>query len=262
MTHSLNVLLLFFKLHVSTAVFYRINLLGGIFSTILWMVLSIVGISVLTYQVPEIGGWNRFELLAVQGVYSIVLGFTYFAFGESLKKLSQSVNRGDLDFKLLKPMDSQFMVSFGELKLYQLARVLGGVLLLIYSVHNLQLSVHLLDIGLLILYLSISCAIVYSIWFILTTLSIWLINMFNLNELIIQITGLTRYPLEIVRHVRRELLYLLLPLVVVTTVPAQIITQQTDWSLALWGVVTAIILLFVSRKFWHFALMYYTSASS
>lgn len=262
MIHTLKVLQLFFRLHLSTAFFYRVNFFGGIVSTLLWMALSIIGISVLTYQVPEIGGWNKLELIAVQGVYSIVLGFTYFAFGESLKKLSQSVNRGDLDFKLLKPMDSQFMVSFGELKLYQLARVLGGILLLIYSVHYLHLSVRFLDIVWLIFFLSISSAIVYSIWFMLTTLSIWLINMFNLNELIIQITGLTRYPLEIVRHLHRELLYLLLPLVVVTSVPAQIITQQTEWSLALWGVVVAVFLLYLSRKFWQFALIYYTSASS
>lgn len=262
MRHLLKVFGLLLRLHLSTALFYRINFLGGMVSTLLWLALSVIGISVLTYQTPEIGGWNRLELIAVQGVYSIVLGFTYFAFGESLKKLSQMVNRGDLDLKLLKPMDSQFIVSIGELKPYQLARIAGGFGLLIYSLNGLGLVVQPLHGALFLLFLGMSIVVVYSIWFILTTLSIWLINMFNLNELIIQITGLTRYPLEMVRFLNKTLFYLLLPLVVVTSVPAQIITQQMDLNLVLWEVIVAVILLFVSRKFWHFALRHYTSASS
>jgi len=257
-----NILINLIKASVSTTLMYRANLYGSIVSTILWAILSLTSISVLTYQVAEVGGWSRYQLFVVQGVYSVILGTMYFIFGDNLKRLSRQINRGDLDLWLTKPVDSQFIVSVGEYKLYQLARVATGVIILIYALSVLHIVPSFLTILLFVIFVVASSTIIYSIWFILTTLSIWLISLFNLHDLFIHITGLTRYPLEIFKYLSKYLLYVTLPLVVITTVPAQILLQKFNLPLAVAAIALAVIFFTAARKFWFFALKYYTSASS
>lgn len=261
MKHA-KILINLIKSSIATTLIYRANLYGSMMSSVLWMILSLTSILVLTYQAAEIGGWNKYQLFVVQGVYSVILGTMYFVFGDNLKRLTRQIHRGDLDLWLTKPVDSQFMVSVGEYKLYQLARVVAGVIILVYSLYMLQLSISLISILIFLLSMLVSSIIIYSIWFIFTTLSIWLTGLFNLQELFIHITGLTRYPLEVLRFLSKYLMYVTLPLVVITTVPAQVLLQKLNLSLGISAVVVATVLFAISRKFWQFALKYYTSASS
>ena len=250
------------KANIMVALMYPASFYTSSLSSILWIGLSMISITVLTYQSPELGGWNKHQLFAVQGVYSIILGTMYFMFGENFKKLIRLINKGDLDLLLTKPVDSQFLVSVGENKIHQLSRVLGGIILLTYALSALHVNVGIRDIIQFLFFMLLSCIIIYSICFLLVTLTIWLTNLFNIDELFTHLTGLSRYPLEVFRYLNRYLFYLVLPLVIITSVPTQIILKKPDLWLMIAAVLVAGILFFCSRMFWFFALKFYTSASS
>ena len=252
--------LVFLKANIYEMLSYRASLIAGIFSVILWISLSLVSISVITYQSPIVGGWSKYELFLAQGIYSVVLGTMYFVFRANFRDMSRLIRRGDLDLILMKPCDSQYLVSFGKFIVYQLSRIVLGVLLIIYSLRSLGVSLSIVDLAMFVPLLLSSLLIVYSLWFFITTLSVWLVDLFNLDELFIQLTGVTRYPLEIFRHISPFLLYVTMPLVVITTVPSQILLKRINFELVIWSFVIAISLFYVTRKFWQFALRYYTSA--
>lgn len=241
---------------------YRGSFVAGVMSNILWMSLSLVGVSIVTYQSPIVGGWTRLELFLVQGVYSIVLGMMYFFFIANFKNFSRLIRFGDLDLMLVKPYDSQYLVSIGKFSLHTIVRIVSGVLLVVYVMHALHITPSALTVALFCLFLLCGMVIVYSIWFGVTTTLIWFTDLFNLDELFVQITGTTRYPLEVLRHISNALFYVTLPLVVITTVPAQTLLAKLDSSLAIWSIALATIFFIASRKFWFFALRHYTSASS
>ena len=253
---------LLFKVNIEINILYRANFIYGVISTFLWMTLTIISMSILTYQSSEVGGWNRYELFLAQGVYSIILGLMYLLFGENIKNLGRMIRYGNLDLVFIKPLDSQFLVSIGQFRLYHISRVLSGIILIVYSLSVLQIRLSFFDILLFSIFSVAGLVVVYSMWFGLMTLSFWLIDLFNLHELISMITGAARYPLEMLRHVGEYLLYILMPLVVITSVPAQVLTKKLDLSLAAWSLFTAAFLFILSRKFWQFALKFYTSASS
>ncbi len=241
---------------------YRSSFIAGVVSNILWILLSLVSISVVTYQSPTVGGWTRLELFLVQGVYSIVLGTMYFLFIANFRNFSRLIRLGDLDLVLVKPYDSQYLVSIGKFSIHTLARIISGIVLIVYVMQALRVTPNALTIVLFCLFLVSSMVIVYSLWFGVTTTLIWFTDLFNLDELFVQITGTTRYPLEVLRYISNALLYVTLPLVVITTVPAQTLLAKLDASLAIWSVVLATVFFVASRKFWFFALRSYTSASS
>lgn len=254
--------LVFLRASFLGALEYRASFFSGVFSTLLWVLLALVSISVITYQAPSVGGWNRLELFLVQGIYSTLFGFMYFVFIGNFKEIARLIRRGDLDYLLVKPCDSQLLVSIGKFSLYHLARVLAGIVLIGYSLTSLGINLQLQTVSLFFVFMFSSVVVVYSIWFMVVTLSIWLVDLFNLTELLTYITGLTRYPLEILRHLSNFLMYVIMPLVVVTTVPAQALLQKINLELAIWSIVLCIVFFSGSRFFWKFALRYYTSASS
>ncbi len=252
----------FFQLNVHEIFMYRASFITGIISVILWMALSLVSISILTYQSPYVGGWSKYELYLVQGFYSLLLGVMYFSFRANFREMSRYIRLGDLDFILLKPCDSQFLVSVGRFILYQFSRILLGLFLIIFALHILRIKPTILQLILLIPLLFSSLTIIYSLWFFISTLTIWFVDLFNLDELFLQLTGVTRYPLEVFKYISEFLLYITLPLVVVTSVPAQLLLNKLNLSLAVWSIILSSSLFFMTRKFWYFALKYYTSASS
>lgn len=251
-----------FRATVFATIAYRGSFIAGAISNILWILLSLVSISVITYQSSTVGGWSRLELFMVQGVYSIVLGTMYFLFIANFRNFSRLIRFGGLDLVLVKPYDSQYLVSIGKFSLHTIARIISGILLVVYVVQALHLVPQILTVVLFCVFLISGMVIVYSLWFSVTTTLIWLTDLFNLDELFVQITGTTRYPLEVLRYISNALFYVTIPLVVITTVPAQTLLGKLDLSLAVWSVVLAIVFFVASRKFWFFALRFYTSASS
>lgn len=251
-----------FRATVFATIAYRGSFIAGVISNILWISLSLVSISVITYQSSTVGGWSRLELFMVQGVYSIVLGTMYFLFIINFRNFSRLIRFGDLDLVLVKPYDSQYLVSIGKFSLHTIARIVSGVLLVVYVMHALHITPSALTVALFCLFLLSGMVIVYSIWFGVTTTLIWFTDLFNLDELFVQVTGTTRYPLEVLRYISHVLFYVTLPLVVITTVPAQTMLNKLDVSLAVWSIALATVFFLASRKFWFFALRSYTSASS
>lgn len=241
---------------------YRGTFYIGAVSSVLWMSLAVLSISILTYQAQEVGGWNRYELLAAQGVYSIILGLMYTFFSESIKNIGQLVRFGNLDLLITKPLDLQLLVSVRAIRFYQLVRVVMGIVLLVYSLTQLQISAEPGTILAFILFIAASMLIIYSMWFAMMTMSFRFVDLFNLWEFLLHLTGTTRYPLVIMRQLSESVLYILLPLVVVTSVPTQVIVNKFDLSLSVWAVCIAVTVFVLSRQFWKYALRFYTSASS
>ncbi|MEK7166267.1 MAG: ABC-2 family transporter protein, partial [Patescibacteria group bacterium] len=254
--------LIFFKANVKETLTYRASFIAGFVSVVFCLTLSLISISILTYQSMSVGGWTKYELFLAQGIYSIILGIMYFVFRANFKEMSRLISRGDLDLILLKPYDSQYLVSVGKFIMHQLSRIVIGMFLVVFSLHVLDVTPTLTELLMFVPLLVSSLLIIYSLWFFITTLSIWLVDLFNLDELFIQVTGVTRYPLEIFKFISNILLYITMPLVVITTVPSQILLGKLSPTLAFWSLLISISLFIFTRKFWQFALKHYTSASS
>lgn len=262
MKRYLRLLRQFFVVSIRRVHIYPSALVSSIGITLYWFALTIVSISILTYQAPTVGGWNRYELFVVQGVYSLTISFLFFCIDRNISQFIEDVWNGNFDYKLLKPIDSQFLASFGYFKIHNLARMIAGVMLITYSIVMLQLHIQLFHVALFLLFVTISIVLGYSLWILIASVSFWSPPMFNLSDAIGNFLSLTRYPLIVFRFISDALVYVLLPLVVITTVPAQIILQRIDiWLMISAGMLT-ILCLFLSRFVWKFALRYYTSASS
>jgi ABC-2 type transport system permease protein len=194
------------------------------------------------------------------------------------QEFSELIRTGHLDFALVKPIDTQFLISFQKVDWSALSNFWMGIALLGFSLSHLMtvpespLELHPVVFLLYPIYIFCGCLIMYSVMITLAATSIWLGRNQTLYNFWFYLTNFSRYPMEIYWRSWGWSLWgvftFLIPVLVVVNVPARLMAQpvspRSNWELWLTGfaVLATVMSLWVSRAIFRRALMSYRSASS
>ncbi len=253
---------LLLKMNLSSLIIYRAHFYNSLVASIAWGLFSLYSIVLLTSRSSVVFGWQRNELLLLNGMYGIVIGFFHVIFSRNFDRFSTIIHFGQLDSYLLKPIDSQFLLTFW---LFGYATISRIIIAFLFTWHMLgQLSVRLTISQIVAGMLFAVCGIIllYSIWFIVITLTMWFTRLSNLTEFMFTITGTARYPSEMTRQLGSFMFLFFLPLTLIITVPAKVFLGRLEMWEIIFLPLLALVFLRISRIFWKFALRSYTSASS
>lgn len=261
MKHYISVYKMLLKLNFSALVAYRTNFLNNIISTLVWGFFSIISIYFLTGGSRSIFGWSRNELLLLTGAHGVMIGIFHAFFSRNFNRFSRIIHYGQLDEILLKPMDSQFLISLWIFNYTNLVRSVIGFIFLLYVSNIAHYVITLITIINFMILLCIGLLLLYSIWFIVSTLIIWFTQLSNLVEALYTISGMARFPTDMYRGLANYIFVFILPITLVVTAPTKALLQRALMGDILELIVYAVGLLIFSRFFWKFALRYYTSAS-
>ncbi len=250
------------KINLVSLLTYRANFVNSTISAFVWGIFAIAVIVLITSRTQTLFGWKREELILLTAVYSLIVGIFHVFFARNFERFSRLMMWGHFDPVLLKPLDSQFSISFWEINYSALVRIILGFLLLIYLVFALSYVINLFTFIFFISLLFVGVFVLYALWLFAATLLIWVPELSNIIELMYTINGFTRYPAEMFKKVSGFLFLFMLPIVFVATSPFKSLIGRADYIdifalLSICGV-----LLVFSRLFWRFGLRSYTSASN
>lgn len=276
----LRVLLTFLRNSLIRDMTYRTNFVVQCISSMSWTAMNL-GFYVIVFEhtatIGEGTGWGRNEFFVFLATTWIVNAIVQAFFMPNADEFSELIRTGNLDFALLKPIDTQFLVSFTRVEWSSLANLGMGIALLIYALVKLATDqrVPLLPspsaIVLYPLYLACGVAILYSGMISLAATSIWLGRNQTLYDFWFYITNFYRHPMEIYQRgkIGWALWAFVLPILVVVNVPARLLArplrpEQDSWLVVFAGltVAAAILSLLASRWVFQRALSAYRSASS
>lgn len=258
----LRVYIMLMKLNISVLFSYRGNFINSFIGSFLFGIFIFISIALLTTNISTLYGWSRDEIIFLSVGYSIAIGFFHTLFSRNFERFSRIIHFGELDTILIKPLDSQFLISLWEVNYTSLIRVLAGIVLAAYFIHKLGISITLLTVSGYLILLLCGILIFYSVWFIIITLTIWFTRLSNIVELLYNVNTVSRFPREIYRDVTGFFFYILIPLTFVVITPTKVLFQTATINDVLGLLFFAVVFFTISRKFWKFALRYYTSASS
>ncbi len=262
MKHYFQIYLLLIKLNYRRSIANRADLFTGLFGSLSWGVFSIVSIYILSARSSSVFGWSRAELFILIGVFNIMVGSTFrMLFSRNFENFSKLMRYGELDGVLLKPLDTQFAVSTQHISLYVIIRaVIACIYTYIVIVQSNAVVSFLSFLSFFILAI-IGLILLYACWFLVMTLTVWLPDIYNLDEILYSTDALTRYPPQILNAMKILVFYLFFPFTLVVSTPTKALLHKLSVLDVVILVGFACGLLFISRKFWKFALRYYTSAS-
>jgi ABC-2 type transport system permease protein len=214
-------------------------------------------------------GWTRYPFFVFLGTVMVVNSLMQTFFLPNLREFSEMIRKGNLDFVLLKPIDTQFLVTFNRVDWSSLANFALGIGVIVYALMQMHYTPSALQFVLFPIYLVVGVSIYYSTILLMSCSSVWMGRNQSLDQLWFYITTFSRYPLEIYEGSLglpiRWIFTTVFPVLLVVNVPARVLAKPLTMDqlpLAGYAVVVALLGLFFSRMLFKFALDKYRSASS
>jgi len=179
----------------------------------------------------------------------------------SLNKFSEMVRQGRLDFVLVRPINSRFLLSISSFEFDQYIRL--GLLIIVFlsaagKVGPIEL-IKWFEFGILF---GFGLWIFYNLYFIWVTANIWFTNLTNLEWLFEEVVDLGRSPLQVFKGGLFLFFLLILPIGFVGFFPVQALFGEAQWPVFTFALSMGVGLYLLSEWFWNFSLKHYSSASS
>jgi ABC-2 type transport system permease protein len=245
---------------------FRGNFLIKISVEVLWLGILLVFYRTVFTQTAHVKDWSEPEYLFFLGCYFALEGIIETFFLSNCNEFADLVRSGDLDFYLLQPIDEQFLVTCRTLDWSTAGNVLMGTGIMAVSLHQMHWP---LDPGRVLFFLLLfgcGIAIAYSFVVLLTSASVWFMRNQSLFEMWWLFTSLMRYPREIFAGTWFQpvswFCTFVVPILLVVNVPARVMVKVLDPYVAGFTLLAMLVLVFVSRRFFQYALRRYRSASS
>jgi ABC-2 type transport system permease protein len=245
---------------------YRFNFVVSVLEGTAQLVLAVLTTLLLYRFTDEIRGWSRGDLIMLVGIYRVVDSLIAMQIAPNLTAISGYIRTGEMDFLLLRPVSSQFLVSLRKLSLPEAANALIGLLLAIYA-RNV-LGVHAVahqtvpGVAATVVFVVTGTIMLYAVWFCIVTSSFWLVQLSTIDTLFYSLFDTARYPVSFFGGVLRTFLTWVFPVAFATTFSTEALAGKTNTTFVLISIVLAGLALTVTRLFWNYAVRHYSSASS
>ncbi|NES21846.1 MAG: ABC transporter permease, partial [Symploca sp. SIO3E6] len=115
MKKYLNVLQLFWSTALAAELEYRLNFAIAALSSLGNLIGNLFGLFLFYRTGYTFEGWTWEEALVLLGIFTLLQGFAATFLVPNLNRIVDLVQQGTLDFVLLKPISSQFWLSFRTL---------------------------------------------------------------------------------------------------------------------------------------------------
>jgi ABC-2 type transport system permease protein len=260
MTRQWQLVQIFWSTAIAAEMEYRLNFAIATLTSLGNLAGSCFGLFLFYRTGYTFEGWSWSEALIVLGIFTILQGFSSTFLAPNLNSIVKQVENGTLDFVLLKPIDSQFWLSFRTLSPWGLPDLMFGFILVGYAGRQLELT--LADYSLGLIPLSFGLIILYNLWFMLGTTSIWFVKIYNVTEVLRGMLEAGRFPMVAYPVGFRVFFTFVVPVTFLTTVPAEALLGRSNLTWLIGSAFLALVLVGLARAFWRFALRFYTSASS
>jgi ABC-2 type transport system permease protein len=241
---------------------YRVDFLIQMSLAIFWVAWNVAPL-VLIFEIrPTVGDWSLEQAMLVMSAFLILRALLDGIISPNLTALVDHVRKGTFDFILLKPVDSQVMVSASKIAPAKLVDLSCGIAIAVWSIARLDPSPGFLSILSGAAMLASGALGIYALWMLIVCSTFWFVKIDNLTYLFSSIFDAARWPISVFRGWVRIVLTFVLPVAVMTSFPAMAVLEKLEWHSAAvsWGMTLA--LLVISRLVWRWSLRHYSSASS
>ncbi|MBI3180664.1 MAG: ABC-2 family transporter protein [Myxococcales bacterium] len=262
MSRYLRLLLVQLRASALLAVQYRSDFfIDGVIS-LFWTATAIVPLLVVFQDRALLQDWSMAEAMVVTGWFVFLNAILEGGINPGLQAVVEQIRKGTLDFVLLKPADSQFLVSTSRFQLWRVSNLLAAAAIFIFAFHRMGRLPSLGGILASALLLVAATAVLYSLWILTVSAAFFVVKVDNLTYLFGSIFDAARWPATVFRGVVRFVFTFVIPLALMTTYPAEALLGRLEASKLLFSLLGAAAFTALARWVWMRSIAHYTSASS
>src|SRR5512141_2178568 len=219
--HFFKLLAAFFKVNVQMTLAYRMDTVVNILLSLLSLGWELLGLNIIFHNTTQLGGWGLGELIALLGVFHLVNAGMQILIWPNTEKFNASVRDGTLDYTLLMPADSMFLVSFSRMVVWRVWDLVLGAVLIWLGILRSGLGATPIQLLSFLLLAFTGSIILYSLWIVLIAATFWFTKFDNNVTILQALLDTGRYPATVYPFWLRLIITFLVPIAVATTVPLQ-----------------------------------------
>lgn len=250
-----------FGFHLESA--YVINFVSATFGKLLRIALIILFFHSIAIAVPNIPGWNVEGLYTIAATFYIVDLFASVLFHRNLLfHVPRAIQSGTFDTILIKPIPKLFHAAFQRIDIGDFIAFVPFVAFWTYAVTTFEVEITVQHSLLYIAFIFNALVFVFAVVLILASAAFWTVRGDGMGRLVDHISGTATFPLDIYRGNIRFIAFYVVPVAVISVIPAQALFGIAKPFDLLYSIAVTLILLAVAVGVWNAGLRRYSSASS
>jgi ABC-2 type transport system permease protein len=242
---------------------FKANFLLWIVVELLWFSLQLTFVGVMYLHTESIAGWSKWQVVLLIGASHFIQQIFQAFFLINCTNLSELVRTGKLDFLLMLPVNSRFIVSLRQLDLGAFVNAATAAAVMAYAARQLGLSPSTFQILEFLVLCAAGITIHYSLMFLLASTCFWAVQAQGVVWAYYNLFNIARLPDAAFKGLFKVFFTFAIPMLLVSNVPAKLLVEKLDSPFELFLLLgMAVVCLLISELGWRFSVRHYTSASS
>jgi ABC-2 type transport system permease protein len=262
MRRYLRLYLYFLRFSFSKAMEFRIDFSFRIIMDIIFYVVSILFFKVIYLHTPMLAQWSEEQMMIFVASYLMVDAINMTVFSTNMWWLPSHINRGDLDYYLIRPVSPLFFLSLREFSANSFLNLLIALGFLAYTLITYSQPFSVSELFLFLLLIFNGALISYCIQMMMIIPVFWTHSSRGFVDLFYSMGLASERPDRIYRGWLRKIFTTILPFALIASFPARIFLEKFQWNIFLHLSVVSVLLWIVMLACWRWGLRNYASASS
>jgi len=259
---TLKLLKALLRLNIQTSLAYRADAYINILLNIMWLGLQLFELSIIFNNTDMLGGWRFGELVALLGVFRLINTLMITLVWPNTEKFNQSIRDGSMDYTILQPVNSMFLVTFSRITIWRFWDFLLAIALIVIGI-NLNGDTTTAPQTLTFILLAISgVIIIYSLWIVLIALTFWFTKFDNNVTILQALMDAGRFPVTVYPIWLQIIVTYIIPIAVATTIPLQALRGELTQGRILIYFGVGVVSFLIASQVWKSGLKRYSGASS
>ena len=218
--------------------------------------------SILYLHTQTLGGWTYDQVLVFVAGYLLSDAIHMTIFSNNMWWLPILVNRGDLDYYLVRPVSSLFFLSLRDFAANSFLNLLIAIGLLVWALLRFPLGLSLLNLSWFLFLLLCGNILRYSLHMFFVVPVFWMHTNRGLANAYYSAVKLIERPDQIFSFWVRRLLMTVFPVLLIVSVPVGVLFEGPKVDSVVLVLSVTGLLFFLLQGFWALGLRAYSSASS
>jgi ABC-2 type transport system permease protein len=259
---ALKLLSAFLKVNIQMSLAYRADTLVSILLNLMWLGWELLSLSIVFSNTTSLGGWGFGELIALLGVFRLVNMLMITLIWPNTEKFNQSIRDGSMDYTILLPVNSLFLVTFSRITVWRFWDLILALILIVIGVNMAGDITTPLNILTFILLTVSGAIVIYSLWIVLIALTFWFTKFDNNVTILHALLDAGRYPVTVYPPWLQIIVTFVIPIAVATTVPLQALRGDLNIGRMVMFLAIGIASFLIASRVWKAGLKQYSGASS
>ena len=241
---------------------YRFDFWCRILMDISYYAVSIGFFKILFLKTGALCGWSEAQIMVFVGAHLMLDALQMTVISGNLWEMPNTINKGDLDYHIVRPVSTLFILCFREIAVGSVVNLLIAAGFFWWALLQYPEPLTMLQVVSFLFFLVVGFFIYFGLRLLISLPVFWTHSPYGLEKIFYAMLPFMERPDVIFRGILRMIILTIIPFAVVVSFPARMFFSGITWSLSLHMFAVLILMWTLVLFVWGRGIRNYSSASS